>query len=1482
MKLLSKITRILLKTVLFSTITLFVILLILFFVGQTESFQTWAAKQATNYLSKELGNKVEIKRVKISFIKNVTLEGVLVGDKHGDTLLYGKSIRLDVGGFDYKLKHLTIDETELKDVKVKLLKYKNEEGFNFQFLADYFSSADTSQKDSKSPWNIKYGALKLNNVDFTYRLLRDTNMVVQNMNYNNIHVYNAHGKLSDIKFSGDTIFAQITNLNAKEQCGLVLKNLTTKARISSTELRCDRLLLQTENSFVTGNLQFKYHQWEDYIDFTTKVRINANFKDSTKLCMKDVAYFAKEINGLKEQFFINGNIHGYVNDLNGSKIDIQYGNHTEFKGDVSVTGLPNLDTTFVHFDAEKLTTSKFDLELFPLPPFNNPTHLKFPKEFSKLGVIGYIGNFDGELDNFDTYGTFKTDIGSIKTDLELKNITNIKRVEYIGKLTSSNFNISKLFPGIAVVGPVSLRARVSGKSFDMNTMDSKFDGNIQSITYNKYKYENVKINGVFKDKVFEGDLISRDPNADFDFDGTIDFNKKVPKMDFISTINNFDLEKTHFSTPQLNGKISSQLLINLNGDDIDNLSGLVNFDNTKYTNSEKEFKLSSFNLELDQSSITKNIKLNSNIANLQLYGKYKLSTLSNAFKQYLAAYFPTFIKADTRHIYSDKADIKIKIKNFNIAKELFLKDLMISSNTVIDGSFDASINYLYLKSSSELVDFQNIKFKQNNFVVNSLPHGISLIYNAKAINITDSFSFSNPSVNLISDDRSSKFDIAWNNLKTLNNSGNISGNAFFGTNKADIVIDKTKFSINDSLWQLVKQTTISIDTAYAVTINPLTLYNHNQLITFDGILSKKHEDKINVFIQNFNLNQFNGLLVHSKISLGGSVNGNVNVNGAFGKTIINSDIHFGQLKINNRLIGDGEIKSDYDPETETVTIDGYSSLGGDGDGNQFKNVEFKGFYFPKRTVENLDITFKAQPLDISLLQPFLKDILTIKVGYLNGNGTITGTLERPEINAKLKFLKCVLLVDFLNVQYTVSGDVEITPKQLNFVNLEMKDKMNNTGVLSGNIFHDNFKNMRIDFDINTNKLMLLNTTSANNSIYYGTTYASGNAGLYGFLDDIKMEVNMKTNAGTHFFIPLNSPAEMRKNDFIRFVTKDTIKEIVKKTPSNFSLDFNLEATPDAEVQLIFDEKSGDVIRARGAGNLNMKINSKGKFDMFGEYILTSGDYLFTLENFITKKFDIQKGSSIKWNGNVYKAIIDIEAVYKQRASVRPIYPADSSGKRYPVDCKLFMRDKLTEPNITFGIDLPTIDENTRSIIKSILSDQNEMNRQVFSLLILRSFITPLSASGGGGISAAGAAAETGSEMLSNKLSNWLNGVTKDVDVGLNYRPGSGLSSNQLDLTLNKQLFNNRLTIDGNFGVNSNANKSTNNSNLIGDVVVEYKLSQSGKYRVKGFNRSNDNTQILNNGGPYTQGVGIFYKEDFENLAELLRRYLAKTKKKKNP
>jgi hypothetical protein len=1483
-----KITRILWKTVLFSLLVIVILCSLAFVAVQSEIVQTWSAKKLTTYLSKELNANLSIERVKISLISNVTLEGVYVSDKHHDTLIYGKNIIVDVSGFNYQKRQLKLDAVELIDVKVKLLKYKNEEDWNFQYLADYFASKDTINVDTiKSPWKISYGDLKLNNVDFTYHLLRDTDKVVSNMNYNNIHVSNIYGTFTEFDYRGDTIFAQINNLSAKEQCGIELKKLTTKAQISSTELRCDSIYLKTANSFVKGKLKFKYDQWTDYQDFINKVYIKGNLKDSTYVSFKDIAYFAEDLNGFEETIALKGKVRGFVNDLSGTNMNVRYRNNTQFIGDMSITGLPDIDKSFIHFDAEKLSTSKSDLEKFPIPPFSQPTFLKLPAEIQKLGVVSYKGKFDGFLNDFATYGVFKTDVGMLKTDLRLNTNNKSKILQYSGAFSTTNFNLSKLLPHVKFTGPISLSTKIKGIGTTLKELDASFDGIVQAASFNGYQYANVKIDGLFKNQIFTGYVVSKDTNANFDFNGSVDFNHKVPKMDFISTINNFDLDKTHFSTSQLNGKVSSQILINLNGNSIDNLSGQVNFDNTIYKTDEKTYKLSSFNLILDQAEPLKNIVLYSNIANIELKGKYNLSTLPDAFKQYLNDYFPTFVKTNTRHIFSDKADLMIKIKNFTIVKELFLKDLMIGQNSTLESSFDASINYLYLKTNSTSVEYSGVKFKNNIIAVNSLPKGIEFTYNSTAINISDSLSFKNPSLVFVANDRITNFNLSWDNIVSPHNNGVFSGKAIFDNTKATILFDKIQYVIRDSLWQIVKANPIVIDTAFTILVNPLTFYNHNQLITIEGKLSNNNKDKLDVFIQNFKLAQLNSFLKDVKVSVDGSLTGNTSVYGIFGHPLVSSEFSFVDLKLNTKLIGYGEIKSEYNPEKEFVNIDGYSAFSKDFDGNLMKNIVFNGYYFPKRKEENIDIKFKAEPFDLSLLQPYLTDILTFKVGYLNGNGSVTGTLDNPQINAKLKFFKCVMIVDFLNVQYSVNGFVDIMPKQINFDNLEIRDKVGNSGSVNGNIFHNNFKDMRIDFDINTNKLMVLNTTAANNPTYYGTAYASGNAGIYGFLDDIKMELNMKTNGGTYFYIPLDGPAEIGNNDFIRFVNKDTIRTILKNTKSNFSLDFNLEATKDAEVQLIFDEKSGDIIKARGDGFLNMKIDSKGKFDMYGDYVLSTGDYLFTLEDFVTKKFEIQKGSSIKWNGNLYKANIDIVANYKQRASVKPLFPNETTSnnynKRFPVDCKLYMKDKLTSPDISFGIELPTIDETTRSAIKSMLNDESELRRQWFSLLLLRSFVTPTALSGGGGIKAAEGAAATGSEMLSNKVSTWLNGVTKDIDIGVNYRPGGSLSSDELDLALSKQLFNNRLSIDGNFGVASNNNSTTstnksNTSNLIGDVTLEYKLTPSGKYRVKGFNRSNDNTEAATNGGAFTQGVGVFYREEFENTTELYKRFKDKMKR----
>jgi hypothetical protein len=291
--------------------------------------------------------------------------------------------------------------------------------------------------------------------------------------------------------------------------------------------------------------------------------------------------------------------------------------------------------------------------------------------------------------------------------------------------------------------------------------------------------------------------------------------------------------------------------------------------------------------------------------------------------------------------------------------------------------------------------------------------------------------------------------------------------------------------------------------------------------------------------------------------------------------------------------------------------------------------------------------------------------------------------------------------------------------------------------------------------------------------------------------------------------------------------------------------------------------------------------------MFGDYIITDGDYLFTLENVINKKFDIEAGSSISWSGNPTGAEIDVVTSYRQRASVAPLLN-DTSGSykgRSPVDCKLVITGKLFSPNINFSIEFPNLDANAKARITSVLSDEAELNRQVFSFLLFRTFVPPLIYNtNGGGVTAGSAASSTGSELLSNRVSEFLNtyfgtltGI-RDLQVGLNYRPGNQTNNEAVDLALSKQFLDNRISVDGNFGVNNNAT-NRNSNNLIGDVNVDYKLSQDGRFRLKGFNKSNDNSQIAIAGGAYTQGVGFFYRVEFETVGELYRRYLTKLKRK---
>jgi hypothetical protein len=386
--------------------------------------------------------------------------------------------------------------------------------------------------------------------------------------------------------------------------------------------------------------------------------------------------------------------------------------------------------------------------------------------------------------------------------------------------------------------------------------------------------------------------------------------------------------------------------------------------------------------------------------------------------------------------------------------------------------------------------------------------------------------------------------------------------------------------------------------------------------------------------------------------------------------------------------------------------------------------------------------------------------------------------------------------------------------------------------------------------------------------------------MSGNVENISIDVNANTDKNTHMYIPISSESDISENDYIRFVNKKSygIKKIVYKPDlSGIQLNINLDVTPDAEVQIMYDSKNyGDIIKAKGSGDIRMEVTTLGDFNMYGNYAIDEGDYLFSLRNLINKKFIIQQGSTIKFNGSPYDGIADINAIYHARTDLLPLFKEENSkdsatySKRIQVDCLLSMKDKILNPTLSFDIDLPNSDDDTKTLVKSAIPTDEDMNKQVFALLIMNSFYTPPN-NGNYSSYVSNGFSNTSTELLSNQLSNWLSQISKKFDIGVNYRPGTQMTSDELQVALGTQLFNDRLSIDGNLGVSGSSQSSTQKtSNLVGDVNLEYKLTKDGHLRVKGYNKSNT-VDLLNSNAPYTQGVGIIYSREFDALIDLFRR-----------
>ncbi|TXC76085.1 translocation/assembly module TamB domain-containing protein [Luteibaculum oceani] len=1434
-----------------------------FLLFYVDRFQTFTANLAANYLKKETGIDINIRSLTVRFPNTIKLSGLMVKDLRGDTLLYSDFVSTSYRSFISLENELVLGNSELNNFLFRIHTPENDSLTNLDRVLEKIEGGESSDSTS---FKMLIDGVQLMGGKFYLTGARDT--LIDDIDYSNLHVKEINAAISEFGLWGDSLRLNIDTLHAIEPQGLYLERYQGVYAYTNHAMYFEDFTLRSKSSLIQGDLKFKYNSAADFSDFNNKVVLEGSLKPSTVI-PSDLTVFVPSFKKLYNQFTISGNIKGPISELTGDDMKFSWGQKSVFKGKFYTYGLPDIEQTYIDFEIDQIVTDYRDLKSVSI--LVNEKGSIIPENIASLGKIEFGGSFSGFIHDFVAYGRLQSEIGNLDSDLSLNSESEI--VKYSGELRSKEFDLGAYFNN-KTLGKLTAQLTVNGVGLTQETLDANVKGRVKQLTVKEYKYRDLQLDGKFRDRRFNGEFNSLDPNLNINFKGLVDFRKKLPLYDFTADLYQVNLSALNWLSDTIEGAFTGRVDINAKGNEFSNFTGTAKARNISYCNKYKEFYLG--NIELYTRNVPqREINISSTVGSLKLVGEVYPETLVDDLNETLAdisAIYFTEPKRKQRTGPSQDFTIECYLTNAELLSGVLNRDFNFEGNFQLLG---------YYRSYGNKVGFnavcQNISYGENVFqklITEGSKNGpvTDLWVNSEDVQLGPKVALGELDFSLKGVSDNFQASLTWDNPGVTN--AQLSGLIEIeGKNKGRVDWLPSSAVIRNEQWTLGSQIRTYWDST-GLYFNNLAFLNNTQELNFTGVFASKLErSSFNLDLKNFELSNFN-LFGDDIPEFKGVANGNFQFDKKQDSLVLVSDLTIDRLWMNGKDVGNIKVKTTQKDDLGQVGFDGAINQTGGG------AARFYGYYYTDLEAPlNLNVDFNK--FDLAFLNnQFTEDVTRIR-GKAFGNLKIEGSLDHPEIAGKMMIKNGYAFIPYLQCGYGFTDEIVVKPDYIGVNYITVKDDNNRTAKLTGTVFHDNFTNWNYDFFADLKNNLALNTQRFDNSTFFGKALVTGTIGISGYAANTAIEVSVSPEKGTVINIPLDEAEELEDLEYVEFVSPEDERDEDKAVDlSGLSLNFKLDVNPNAQVNLIFDETVGDVISATGSGNITMDIDAQSNFEMYGTYMVSDGDYLFTLENLINKKFNIQQGSTINWYGDPYEAILDLKAEYVVRAPLYDIMPTPDERfkRREPVVLQMKLTDRLVNPNIEFDILLPNADDFVRGQVKSVVNNEQEMNRQVFSLLMLNRFVKPLNAVAGSETSRLGSDIGTPtSELLSNQLSNIFSKISSDFNMGVNIRPGDQVTSREVAVSLSTQVLNERMTISSNLGV---TDKTTSNPNgLIGDFSAEYALTKDGKVRLKAFNETADNTYAGSNLFPFIQGVGVAYSTEFDNLKEVWSKFKFRLKRK---
>ncbi|RVT99882.1 translocation/assembly module TamB [Mucilaginibacter limnophilus] len=1308
-----------------------------------------------------------------------------------------------------------------------------------------------------------------------------------------MHLRNLNVDIENVSYAPDSSSGRINAITFNEKSGFELQRFHTDFFYGAKGASLKDLLVQTPNTTLQKEVVLTYPSIDALSTNIGSLGVSANL-DGTRVGLKDVALLMPDmaksggpLAKLQNQTLrINGKIEGKVNNLRIEDFELRGLRDTRIRASAALRGLPDVNKAYFDVNLKEFNTSRGDI--YSLAPAGT-----IPATVSIPANLNLKGTFKGSMKVFNTNMSLRSSYGAV--DLKAQMNGNRKgRETYSANVRAANLNVGALTKQPQMVGMVTLSANVKGVGIDPKTASLQFNGNVARAYVKGYNYQNLVLKGSATRGNYVANVHMRDPNISFSLDGKANMNKKYPSVNATLNLDSLDLQALKLSKDPL--RAHGKLVADVPTADPDYLNGKILLTDLVVVQKAQRIQMDTISLVSTATPDSSTLDFKTPMLAAHLGGKYTLTGIAPAMTDLINKYFNTALASGTKPAPKAKYPPQRFAFNMRLVKtplvEQFAPQLKTLDPVIFTGNFDSSAGTLLVNGSAPRIAY-----------------GDQVVSNFK-LNVNTANSALNYNVSVDEVKVSSSIDILFTTI-----SGALQNNQMTTSLQVRDVQKKERYRIAGTLSVLPKQYQFSFaqngllldyqpwavnaDNALqfgagGILARNFTITNANQVLSVNSNPQQLNAP-IDVQFRNFKIETLTKMAQQDSLQVGGVINGDANIRNFQTSPVFTAAINVGDFNFKGDTVGNIAIK--VNNQTENAFA---ANVDITGKGNQ---VTLAGMYYTAPE-SRMDLNLNIVTLNMKSIEGFSFGNIRNASGNITGGLKITGTPSAPAVRGDVNFNKVGFNVSMLNSYFRMPQEtISFNNEGIRFNDFTMIDSTGNKAVISGTVYTKTFTDFAFGLDINAENFRVMNSTRADNKLFYGQLFINTNIKVRGDMNSPVVDANLTVNEKTDMTIvlPTSDPSVEDRKGVVEFIDNDAPKldsillarqldSLKNSDVTGMDVSATINVNKNANFNIVIDERNGDVVNIRGEASLNGGIDPSGKINLTGTYTVNRGSYNLSYAT-VKRRFDFKQGSTITWTGDPTSANVDLTAIYV--ANVPPIDLVSSQldqqqqtmyKQKLPFNVNLNLRNELLKPEISFDIVLPDsnysvstdVITTVETKLAQVRQDPNELNKQVLGVLILGHFIgdNPLQ-SQGGSTGVEGAVRNSVSGLLTDQLNNLAGNLITGVDIdfgltsGMDYSSGTAQNRTDLNVGLSKRFLNDRLTVSvgNNFNLEGNQ-QGQKASNIAGNVAVNYKLSRDGRYQLRAYRRDE---YVVIQGQIIETGLGFTLTMDYNRFSEIFRK-----------